>query len=75
MSNNQETKAKVGFLKKLDDYFGITAKGSTFRTEIIGGLTTFFAMCYILFVNPLLWSATAIPHCCLQSLSRLRSAQ
>jgi len=52
MSNNQETKAKVGFLKKLDDYFGITAKGSTFRTEIIGGLTTFFAMCYILFVNP-----------------------
>ncbi len=35
----------------LDAYFGVTAKGSTIRTEIMAGLTTFFAMAYILMVN------------------------
>ncbi|MGM9680294.1 MAG: NCS2 family permease [Eubacteriales bacterium] len=39
-------------MKKLDSYFGITAKGSTVRTEIVAGITTFLAMCYILTVNP-----------------------
>jgi adenine/guanine/hypoxanthine permease len=36
----------------LDDYFKITERGSTMRTEILGGLTTFLTMAYILFVNP-----------------------
>lgn len=36
----------------LDNFFGITKAGSTIRTEIMAGLTTFFAMAYILFVNP-----------------------
>ncbi len=36
----------------LDKFFGITAAGSNVRTEILAGLTTFFAMAYILFVNP-----------------------
>lgn len=36
----------------LDKFFGVTAAGSTIRTEILAGLTTFFAMAYILFVNP-----------------------
>lgn len=36
----------------LDRYFGITQSGSSVRTEIMAGLTTFFAMAYILFVNP-----------------------
>ena len=35
----------------LDKRFGITAAGSTLRTEIMAGLTTFFAMVYILMVN------------------------
>ena len=43
---------KTGFLQKLDKFFGISAHGSTFKAEIIGGLTTFFAMCYIIIVNP-----------------------
>ncbi len=36
----------------LDRFFGYTAAGSNLRTEIMAGLTTFFAMAYILFVNP-----------------------
>ncbi len=35
----------------LDKFFGITKSGSTFKTEIVAGLTTFMAMVYILIVN------------------------
>ncbi|MDQ3956089.1 MAG: NCS2 family permease [Actinomycetota bacterium] len=40
----------------LDGYFGITERGSTARTEVIAGLTTFMTMAYILFVNPAILS-------------------
>lgn len=36
----------------MDRFFSISAKGSTVKREIIGGITTFFAMAYIIFVNP-----------------------
>lgn len=39
------------FKKSLDNYFKIGEKGSTIRTEIIAGLTTFMTMVYILPVN------------------------
>ena len=39
-------------LKKLDSFFGISARQSSFRLEILGGITTFLTMAYILFVNP-----------------------
>lgn len=42
--------------KTLDSYFGITAKGSTFKKEIMGGLITFISMAYILIVNPFMLS-------------------
>lgn len=32
--------------------FDLKKHGTTVRTEIIGGITTFFAMAYIIFVNP-----------------------
>lgn len=38
--------------KNMDKFFKISERGSTVRAEIIGGLTTFFAMAYIIFVNP-----------------------
>ncbi len=38
--------------KKLDNYFGISKTGSTVKTEVLAGITTFLAMCYILTVNP-----------------------
>ena len=40
------------FSQKLDNFFEISARNSTIKTEIMGGVTTFFAMCYIMFVNP-----------------------
>lgn len=36
----------------LERVFKISERGSNVRTEIIAGLTTFFAMCYIVLVNP-----------------------
>lgn len=36
----------------LEKTFKISESGSTIKTEIIAGLTTFFAMCYIVLVNP-----------------------
>lgn len=41
-----------GFLGKLDNFFRISERGSNFKTEIIAGLTTFFAMAYIVITNP-----------------------
>ncbi len=38
----------------LDRYFDITERGSTFSREIRGGLATFFAMSYIVVLNPLI---------------------
>ena len=40
----------------LDGYFGITERGSSVRTEVIAGVTTFMTMAYILFLNPLILS-------------------
>jgi len=36
----------------MDKFFGITQNGSTVRTEVLAGFTTFFTMAYIMFVNP-----------------------
>ncbi len=38
--------------KKLDTFFKISERGSTVKTEIVAGLTTFFAMAYIVVTNP-----------------------
>lgn len=36
----------------MEKFFKISERGSSVKMEIIGGLTTFFAMAYIVFVNP-----------------------
>ena len=38
----------------LDAYFKISERGSTVRTEIGAGVTTWLTMAYILFLNPLI---------------------
>ena len=38
--------------ESLDGYFGFTQLGSTLGREILGGVTTFATMAYIVFVNP-----------------------
>jgi len=46
----------------MDKFFKISERGSNVRTEIVGGLTTFFAMAYIIFVNPNMLSATGMDY-------------
>jgi adenine/guanine/hypoxanthine permease len=41
----------------LDRYFGLTQHGTTVRTEVVAGVTTFLAMAYIVVVNPGILSA------------------
>ena len=36
----------------MDKFFKISERGSNVKTEIIAGLTTFFAMAYIVVTNP-----------------------
>ena len=39
-------------MNAVDRYFGIAESGSTVRREVIGGITTFATMSYIIFVQP-----------------------
>lgn len=45
----------------MDSFFKIAERGSSVRTEIIGGLTTFLAMAYIVAVNPTILHTTGMP--------------
>lgn len=42
-------------------YFGVEKSGSTVRREVLGGLTTFATMSYIIFVQPTVLSAAGMP--------------
>ncbi|KWK13375.1 NCS2 family permease [Burkholderia stagnalis] len=44
--------AEFGAKGVIDRYFGISARGSTQRREIVAGITTFLAMVYSVFVVP-----------------------
>ncbi len=45
----------------MEKLFKLKANGTTVGTEIMAGLTTFFAMAYILFVNPNILSESGMP--------------
>ncbi len=45
----------------MDKFFKISERGSSVGTEMMGGLTTFLAMAYIIAVNPSLMEAAGIP--------------
>lgn len=45
----------------LDRWFGLSARGTTVRTEILAGLTTFMTMAYIVAVNPLILAHSGLP--------------
>ena len=36
----------------IDSYFMITERGSTYKREILAGVTTFMTMAYILIIHP-----------------------
>ncbi len=44
-------------MDKVDGWFGITERGSSVRTEVRGGLATFFTMAYIVVLNPIILSS------------------
>ncbi|HHU62845.1 MAG TPA: NCS2 family permease [Clostridiales bacterium] len=46
----------------MDKFFKLRENNTTVRTEIIAGLTTFFTMAYIIFVNPSLLSQTGMDY-------------
>ncbi len=45
----------------LERIFGLSRNGTSFRTEVLGGLTTFVTMAYILVVNPAILHFAGIP--------------
>lgn len=46
----------------MEKFFKLKENGTKVSTEILAGLTTFFAMAYILFVNPAMLSQTGMPY-------------
>jgi adenine/guanine/hypoxanthine permease len=46
----------------LDRIFKLRARGTTVRRELIGGLSTFLVMSYIIFVQPTILGATGLSH-------------
>lgn len=45
----------------LEQFFQLRAHGTTVKTEVIAGLTTFLTMAYIIFVNPDILAAAGMP--------------
>ncbi|HLA27128.1 MAG TPA: NCS2 family permease [Syntrophales bacterium] len=48
-------------LNALNDFFKFQERGTTLRTELSAGVTTFLTMAYIIFVNPGILSAAGVP--------------
>ena len=46
--------AHVSLTARLAEHFNVAERRSSVRTEVVGGLTTFAVMAYIIFLNPLL---------------------
>src|SRR5438067_3953538 len=44
----------------LEKWFALTANGTTVRTELVAGVTTFLTMAYIIFVQPTVMSAAGM---------------
>lgn len=45
----------------LETLFGLRSRGTTVRTEVIAGLTTFLTMAYIVVVNPVILGEAGMP--------------
>ena len=45
----------------MESFFKLRENNTDVSTEVLAGVTTFFAMSYIIFVNPAILSQTGIP--------------
>ncbi|KDS92906.1 permease [Dermabacter sp. HMSC06F07] len=54
MSQTHSAPSKGAAFSRLDSFFSISKRGSTVGREVRGGMVTFFAMCYIVVLNPLI---------------------
>jgi AGZA family xanthine/uracil permease-like MFS transporter len=58
----------------LERRFEISARGTTVRTEVLGGVATFLTMSYIVFVNPAILSAAGMPFAAVTVATALAAA-
>ncbi|WP_028022651.1 NCS2 family permease [Enterovibrio calviensis] len=56
-STVEQTLGKSGFLER---FFKLSEHGTSIKNELIGGITTFATMAYIIFVNPNIMSASGM---------------
>ncbi|MGL5376786.1 MAG: NCS2 family permease [Cetobacterium sp.] len=59
---------------KLNSFFKIEERGSSIKIEVLGGITTFLTMAYIVFVNPAILSATGMDKGALITVTCLATA-
>jgi AGZA family xanthine/uracil permease-like MFS transporter len=48
--------------ERLERYFEFNRLGTSWRTELLAGVTTFMTMAYIIFVNPSILRETGMPY-------------
>lgn len=71
IAQKQQSKASLSFLDKIFNY---TERGSNAKTEVIGGVTTFLTMAYIVFVNPAILSDAGMDKSALITVTILATA-
>lgn len=71
IAQKQQIKPSLSFLDKIFKY---TERGSNAKTEIIGGVTTFLTMAYIVFVNPSILSDAGMDKSALITVTILATA-
>jgi AGZA family xanthine/uracil permease-like MFS transporter len=59
---------------RIERFFGLRAQGTTVRTEIVGGITTFVTLSYIIFVQPAVLATTGMDPGAVMSATCLASA-
>lgn len=48
--------------RQIEQFFALKAHGSSIRTEMTAGMTTFLTMAYIIFVNPMILAQSGMDH-------------
>lgn len=61
MAEVTAARAQNGLSAWAQEFFKVRERGSTLRTEVLAGVTTFMVSAYIIFVNPAILSFAGIP--------------